>query len=69
MWSILVTGGCGYIGSHTVVELLLLNYNVIILDSLINSEINILNKIKKILICSGMCQSTVSMGHFKCETV
>ena len=33
--TILVTGGCGYIGSHTVVGLLQANYKVVILDNLI----------------------------------
>ncbi|MBE6146871.1 MAG: UDP-glucose 4-epimerase GalE [Firmicutes bacterium] len=45
---VLVTGGCGYIGSHTVVELLENNYEVIIVDNLINSKIETLSKIEKI---------------------
>lgn len=45
---ILVTGGCGYIGSHTVVELLNNNYEVVIVDNLCNSKINVLDKIKMI---------------------
>ena len=40
--SILVTGGTGYIGSHTVVQLLDANYNVIILDNLSNSKKEVL---------------------------
>jgi len=36
--SILVTGGAGYIGSHTVLQLLELNYRVVIVDNLINSS-------------------------------
>lgn len=35
--TILVTGGSGYVGSHTVVELLKNNYTVIVLDNLVNS--------------------------------
>jgi UDP-glucose 4-epimerase len=45
---ILVTGGCGYIGSHTVVELIENNYEVVILDDLSNSNIETLNNIQKI---------------------
>ena len=45
---ILVTGGTGYIGSHTCVELLNNGYEVIILDNLSNSKIDVLNKIKTI---------------------
>jgi UDP-glucose 4-epimerase len=48
MKTILVTGGTGYIGSHTVVSLLENNYKVVILDNLYNSKIGILNRIKKI---------------------
>ena len=45
---ILVTGGCGYIGSHTVVELLNNNYEVVIIDDLSNSKLDVLESIKKI---------------------
>ena len=45
---ILVTGGTGYIGSHTVVELINNNYEVVILDNLSNSKKEVLNKIEKI---------------------
>lgn len=45
---ILVTGGLGFIGSHTVVELLDNNYDVIIIDNLSNSKIEVLDKLKKI---------------------
>ncbi|MBR1385372.1 MAG: UDP-glucose 4-epimerase GalE [Bacilli bacterium] len=46
--NILVTGGCGYIGSHTCVELLNENYNVIIVDNLSNSKKEVINKIETI---------------------
>ncbi len=45
---VLVTGGMGYIGSHTVVELLENNYEVIIVDNLVNSKIDVLDKIETI---------------------
>ncbi len=45
---IIVTGGCGYIGSHTVIELIENNYTVIILDDLSNSTEETLNRIEKI---------------------
>ena len=45
---VLVTGGMGYIGSHTVVELLENNYKVVIVDNLVNSKIDVLEKIEKI---------------------
>lgn len=45
---ILVTGGTGYIGSHTVVELQNSGFKVVIVDNLSNSEISVLNAIEKI---------------------
>ena len=45
---ILVTGGAGYIGSHTVVELLNADNDVVIVDNLCNSSIDIISRIKKI---------------------
>ena len=46
--SILVTGGTGYIGSHTVVELINEGYDVVIIDNLCNSKICVLDRIEKI---------------------
>ena len=45
---ILVTGGLGFIGSHTCVQLLNNNYDVIVIDNLINSNITIKEKIIEI---------------------
>lgn len=45
---ILVTGGCGFIGSHTCVELLNSGYEVVIIDNLMNSKIEVLDAIKEI---------------------
>ena len=48
MKKILVTGGLGFIGSHTVVELQNEGYEVIIIDNLSNSSIDVLDKITSI---------------------
>ncbi len=45
---ILVTGGTGYIGSHTVVELIGKGHECVIVDNLYNSSINVLDRIKEI---------------------
>lgn len=45
---ILLTGGLGFIGSHTAVELLEKGHEVVIADNLSNSKIEVLDKIKKI---------------------
>ena len=43
---VLITGGTGYIGSHTCVELLLAGHNVVILDNLYNSKFSVTEKIE-----------------------
>ena len=45
---ILVTGGCGYIGSHTVVELIENNFDVLIIDDFSNSNKETIENIHKI---------------------
>lgn len=46
--AILVTGGTGFIGSHTVVDLLNHDYDVVIVDNYVNSKPEVLNRIFKI---------------------
>lgn len=46
--SILVTGGAGYIGSHTCVELLNAGYEIVIADNLSNSKVEAVHRIEKI---------------------
>jgi UDP-glucose 4-epimerase len=46
--TILVTGGAGYIGSHTCVELLNAGYQVVIIDNFCNSKPEVINRIQKI---------------------
>ena len=45
---ILVTGGTGFIGSHTCVELLAKGHEVVIFDNLYNSQIEVVDKIEEI---------------------
>lgn len=45
---ILVTGGCGYIGSHTCVELLEGGYEIVVVDNFSNSKPEVIDKIKEI---------------------
>ena len=45
---ILVTGGLGYIGSHTCVELLDAGYDIVVVDNLYNSDISVKDRIEKI---------------------
>ena len=48
METILLTGGAGYIGSHTLVELLERNYNVVVVDNFSNSCGEALERVRKI---------------------
>ena len=48
MATILVTGGCGYIGSHTVLELLNKNYEVVVVDNFSNSSFESIRRVQKI---------------------
>ena len=49
MTQILVTGGLGYIGSHTVVELINAGYEPIVIDNLSESPIEVKARIEKIV--------------------
>lgn len=46
---ILVTGGAGYIGSHTVVELMLAGFEIVIVDNFCNSKLTVLERIERIV--------------------
>ena len=46
--NIVVTGGAGYIGSHTVVELVKSGFNPIIIDNFSNSNPSVINRLEKI---------------------
>lgn len=46
--AVLVTGGTGYIGSHTCVELLLAGYDLVLVDNLLNSKFEVLKRVEKI---------------------
>lgn len=63
---ILVTGGTGYIGSHTVVELQAAGYEVVIIDNLSNSNANVLDGIEAIsgkrpVFVEGDCTDTATL--------
>lgn len=47
--TILVTGGCGYIGSHTISCLLEKDYNVVVVDNLVNSSPKSLDRVCEIV--------------------
>ena len=48
MSTVLVTGGAGFIGSHTSIELLNAGYDIIILDNFVNSKPESLKRIKEL---------------------
>ena len=47
--NILVTGGTGYIGSHTAVELMAAGHDIVIIDNLCNSKVSVLDRIQRIV--------------------
>lgn len=46
--AILITGGAGYIGSHAAVEFLKAGYDIVVLDNLINSHMEAINRVKEL---------------------
>lgn len=68
---ILITGGTGYIGSHTAVELLNSGYEVLIIDNLSNSNAEVVDKIEKItgirpsFSKTDLCNKTELKKYFK----
>lgn len=73
MDKILVTGGLGYIGSHTVVALLEQGYEPVIIDNLSNSSIEVIDRIEKItgkrpsFYKVDLCDEKALMGVFEKE--
>ncbi|CDS07071.1 hypothetical protein LRAMOSA09594 [Lichtheimia ramosa] len=45
---VLVTGGAGYIGSHTVVELLTVGYSIVVMDNMCNSHLEALRRVERL---------------------
>ena len=73
---ILVTGGAGYIGSHTCVELLNAGYEIVVLDNLYNASEKCLDAVKKLtgkdfpfykvdLLDNSLCRSKGSRRIYK----
>ncbi len=65
---ILVTGGAGYIGSHTVVELLGKGYEVVVMDNLSNSDEKVIGRIetitgKKVTFCKADVRDKAALGE------
>ena len=73
--SILLTGGAGYIGSHTCVELLNAGYDVVVVDNLVNSQEEALRRVKKItgkdvkLYVADCCDKKAMNDLFDAESI
>ena len=65
MSTILITGGLGYIGSHTCLNLIRNGYDLIIIDSLINSSEETLKKITQTLIQTNGSKNQYGKYHFR----
>ena len=72
---VLVTGGLGYIGSHTVIELDKEGYDIVIIDNLSNSKENVIDKLEKItgkrfkLYIGDVCNKELMGKIFKEENI
>jgi UDP-glucose 4-epimerase len=75
---VLVAGGAGYIGSHTVLELLLAGYHVLVVDNLCNSNPESLRRVtelagekgKNLLFCEGdLCDKAFLRGIFSSRRI
>ena len=62
--TILVTGGAGFIGSHTTVELLSLGFNVVVVDDLSNSSKICLDRVRQI---AGIDESSEQLKFYECN--
>ncbi|MFZ6750076.1 UDP-glucose 4-epimerase GalE [Undibacterium sp. Ren11W] len=66
---ILVTGGAGYIGSHTCIELVSAGHEVVIVDNLCNSKLSVLRRIEKIAGKAFACAQVDVRDQENLETV
>ena len=66
---ILVTGGAGYIGSHTCVELLKEGHEVIVLDNLSNSRVEVLEKVALLADCKLGGNGSVDPGEKEAKKI
>ena len=67
--AILVTGGAGFIGSHTCVELLENGYDIIVVDNFVNSKPESLKRIKQITGCDFKFYETDLLDEAGVETI
>ena len=61
---ILLTGGTGFIGSHTAVELIFEGYEIVIADDLSNSDADVIDRIEKITRERPVLSDGLSSGAF-----
>ena len=69
MMNILVTGGTGYIGSHTLIQLLEAGYGVVVLDNLSNSKLESLRRMEKLVSKEIKFYQVDLLAHDKVEEV